>query len=93
MTKLIFAKRLSAEASNTRSSYKSSFNPFINKVAIRFNMFGLLADEINKNMEYYFVVTIKSHLAIMVDAKVPKKLLKQNEFTCGMWRSTESRRG
>ena len=48
-------------------------------------MFGLLADddEINKNMDYYFVVTIKSHMAIMVDAKVPKKLLKQNEFTCG----------
>ena len=46
-------------------------------------MFGLLADEINKNMEYYFVVTIRSHMAIMVDAKVPEKLLKQNEFTCG----------
>ena len=48
-------------------------------------MFGLLADddEINKNMEYYFVVTLKSHMAIMVDAKVPEKLLKQNEFTCG----------
>ena len=54
-------------------------------MAIQFNMFSLLVDdnETNKNMEYYFVVTIKSHMAIMVDAKVPEKLLKQNEFTCG----------